>query len=212
MNKLPLLLFTLLSFFTVLLSGCSTLNKNQHRQITKQQSITERTKKLSTLTHWQIKGKMAIISPEERHSATLNWHYQGDKKRQTLNLTTILGIQVFNLESVNGMHVIEVDGKRLQGPDLNKLLASLTGFTLPTQAMTFWLKGLPYLASDKVIYHQSTQLPQTLISYYNQKKWQLKYADYRQVDQYQLDSKFTIQQAELTIKINVHKWNVTLND
>lgn len=212
MNKLTLIFITLLSCFLLLLSGCSSLNESQHEQITKHQDRTERNEKLSQLTNWKINGKMAIISPDERQSATLNWHYQGDKKRQTLNLTTVLGIQVFNLESVNNMHVIEVDGERYQSPDLNELLSSLTGFSLPTQAMTFWLKGLPYLTSDNVIYNKSTQLPNMLTSYHDEKEWQIKYSGYQQVQEYQLATQFTIKQDTLTIKINVHQWDVAVND
>jgi len=165
MNKLTLPFLTLLSCFLTFLSGCTSLTNN-HQKITEHQNITERTERLESLTDWIIQGKLGMISPNERHSLTLNWLYQGKKKRQTLNLTSILGIQVFNLESVNGMHVINADGERYQGPDLNALLSSLTGFTLPTQAMSFWLKGLPYLQSDKITYNEETQLPNTLASFH----------------------------------------------
>ncbi|NQZ86072.1 MAG: outer membrane lipoprotein LolB [Colwellia sp.] len=211
MNKLTLPFLTLLSFFLIFLSGCSSL-LNNHQQITEHQNITERTKKLEALSDWKIKGKLGMISPKERHSLTLNWLYQGERKRQTLNLTAVLGVQIFNLESVNGMHVINVDGQRYQSPDLNVLLSSLTGFTLPTQAMSFWLKGLPYLNSDKITYNVETQLPNTLTSFHDGKKWLLKYGAYQQVGQYQLATKFTIKQEDLTIKINVHQWDVTINE
>jgi outer membrane lipoprotein LolB len=211
MNKLTLPFLTLLSCFLTFLSGCTSLTNN-HQKITEHQNITERTERLESLSDWIIQGKLGMISPNERHSLTLNWLYQGKKKRQTLNLTSILGIQVFNLESVNGMHVINADGERYQGPDLNALLSSLTGFTLPTQAMSFWLKGLPYLQSDKITYNEETQLPNTLASFHNGKRWVLTYSAYQQVGQYQLATKFMIKQENLTIKINVHQWGVTINE
>ena len=211
MNKLTLPFLTFFIFSLIFLSGCSSLFNN-HQQITEHQNITERTKRLEALSDWKIKGKLGMISPKERHSLTLNWLYQGEQKRQTLNLTAVLGVQIFNLESVNGMHVINVDGERYQNPDLNALLSSLTGFTLPTQAMSFWLKGLPYLNSDKITYNEETQLPNTLTSFHDGKKWTLKYGTYQQVGQYQLATKFTIKQEDLTIKINVHQWDVTINE
>jgi outer membrane lipoprotein LolB len=211
MNKLTLPFLTFFIFSLIFLSGCSSLFNN-HQQITEHQNITERTKRLEALSDWKIKGKLGMISPKERHSLTLNWLYQGKQKRQTLNLTAVLGVQIFNLESVNGMHVINVDGERYQNPDLNALLSSLTGFTLPTQAMSFWLKGLPYLNSDKITYNEETQLPNTLTSFHDGKKWTLKYGTYQQVGQYQLATKFTIKQEDLTIKINVHQWDVTINE
>ncbi|NQZ20546.1 MAG: outer membrane lipoprotein LolB [Colwellia sp.] len=212
MNKLTLLSITSLSCFLIFLSGCSSLDNNQQAEIVTHQAQTERNKKLATLTNWKINGKMAVITPDERHGLTLNWHYQGDKKKQVLNLTTILGIQVFNLESVNGMHTVDVNGERYQSSDLNKILASLTSFTLPTQAMTLWLKGLPYLGTDVISYNAITDLPESLISYYDEKKWQVKYSSYRQIEQYQLATKFTIKQGDFSIKINVHQWDVSIND
>jgi len=212
MNKLRLLSIASLSCILAFLSGCSSLEHNQQAEIVTHEAQIERNKKLIALKNWKIKGKMAIITPGERQSATLNWHYQGDKNNQVLNLTTILGIQVFNLESVNGMHIVEVSGERYQSPDLNKILTSLTGFTLPTQAMTFWLKGLPYLNTDVISYNNITDLPETLTSYYDEKKWQVKYSRYRQILEYQLATIFTIKQDDLVIKINVHQWDVSIND
>jgi len=212
MNKLRLLSIASLSCILAFLSGCSSLEHNQQAEIVTHEAQIERNKKLIALKNWKIKGKMAIITPDERQSATLNWHYQGDKNNQVLNLTTILGIQVFNLESVNGMHIVEVSGERYQSPDLNKILTSLTGFTLPTQAMTFWLKGLPYLNTDVISYNKITDLPETLTSYYDEKKWQVKYSRYRQILEYQLATIFTIKQDDLVIKINVHQWDVSIND
>jgi len=212
MNKLRLLSIASLSCILAFLSGCSSLEHNQQAEIVTHEAQIERNKKLIALKNWKIKGKMAIITPDERQSATLNWHYQGDKNNQVLNLTTILGIQVFNLESVNGMHIVEVSGERYQSPDLNKILTSLTGFTLPTQAMTFWLKGLPYLNTDVISYNNITDLPETLTSYYDEKKWQVKYSRYRQILEYQLATIFTIKQDDLVIKINVHQWDVSIND
>ena len=212
MNKLTLLSIVSLNCFLIFLSGCSSLGSNQQAKIVTHEAQIERNKKLATLKNWRINGKMAVITPDERHGVTLNWHYQGDKGKQVLNLTTVLGIQVFNLESVSGMHTIDVNGERYKSPDLNKILSSLTGFALPTQAMTLWLKGLPYLESDVLSYNAITDLPETLISYYDEKEWRVKYSSYRQIEQYQLATKFTIKQGDFSIKINVHQWDVSIND
>ncbi|MBA6365759.1 outer membrane lipoprotein LolB, partial [Colwellia sp. BRX8-8] len=48
--------------------------------------------------------------------------------------------------------------------------------------------------------------------YSGEKKWFIKYSGYQQVDQYQLATKFTIKKDNITIKINVHQWDVTSND
>ena len=212
MNKLTLLSIVSLNCFLVFLSGCSSLDSNRQAKIVTHQAQTERNKKLATLTNWKIKGKIAVITPDKKQAATLNWHYQGDKNRQVLNLTTVLGIQVFSLESVNGMHIVEVNGERYQNRDLNKILSSLSGFALPTQAMTLWLKGLPYLESDVLNYNLQTDLPETLISYFDNKEWRVKYNDYRQIEEYQLATKFSIKQGDFSIKINVHQWDVSIND
>jgi len=195
----------ILTLFILVLSGCSTL-PNKKSQPLIQQTPQQRTSSLQQLQRWKITGKIGYIEKKSRHSATLNWQVNENNNSQQLNLTTFLGINVLQLDSNKNIHKIQVDGKTYQGKKLEALIYSITGLTLPTQALTFWLKGIPYQESDNISYQKITRLPQTLTSYYNNELWQVSYAHYQQIDDYSLATKFSIRKDDLLIKIAVNKW------
>ncbi len=119
-----------------------------------------------------------------------------------------MGINVLQLDSTDNNHKIQVDGKTYRGRDLENLIYSITGLTLPTKALTFWLKGIPYQENDKISYQETTLLPLTLSSYYNNELWQVSYANYQQISGYSLATKFSIKKDDLLIKIVVNNWAI----
>ncbi len=197
-----------LALFTLLLSGCSTVPNNENQVLIKQSS-QQRINELQHLQQWKIKGKIAFIEKKSRSSASLSWQVDENENTQKLNLTTYLGINVLQLDSNANSHKIQVDGKTYQGRNLETLIYSITGLTLPTQALTFWLKGIPYQEDDSIQYQKTTQLPLTLSSYYNNELWQVSYANYQQIDSYSLATKFSIKKDNLLIKIVVNDWSIT---
>jgi len=197
----------ILALFALILSGCSTLANKESNQLI-EQTPEQRISSLQQLQHWKITGKIGYIEKKTRNSATLNWQVNEKNKTQQLNLTTFLGISVLKLDSSANIHKVQVDGKTYYGKNLEVLILSITGLTLPTHALKFWLKGIPYQESDKISYQKTTQLPQTLTSYYNNERWQVNYANYQQIDGYSLATKFSIRKDDLLIKITVNKWSI----
>ena len=193
--------------FALALSGCSTI-PDKSSSIIIEQTPEQRITKLEQLQQWKVKGKIAFIEKESRNSATLSWKVNENQNSQLLNLTSYLGINVLQLESSDNNHNIQVDGKTYHGRDLETLIYSITGLTLPTKALTFWLKGMPYKDDDTINYHESTQLPLTLSSYYNNELWQVSYAKYQQINGYSLATKFSIRKDDLLIKIVINDWAI----
>jgi outer membrane lipoprotein LolB len=199
------LLALLLLLLTV--TSCSVTNSKKTFPLIKQ-TQSERILSLTALSTWQINGKIAFLDAGNRNSANLMWQVNKDQNSQHLNLTSYLGINVLKLESNQGLHTLTLDNNTYQSDNLNNLIYSLTGLTLPTEALHFWLKGLAYQQTDTIIYNDLTGLPNTLLSQHNQKKWQIKYQDYQQVNQFTLPTKITINQGDLVIKIVIKTWSV----
>jgi len=201
----------LIIFFSgVFLSSCSTTKHASDQSIQSIQSIEQRNQQLLILNKWQLKGKIAFLQAKKRESASINWTV--NNKNQKLNLSTYLGISVLKLTSSNGLHTIKVDGKRYQSSDLETLIYSLTQLTLPVQALSYWLKGLPYQSSDHIEYHTETQLPTSLKSHYDDRLWHIKYGKYKNIKNrstnMQLATKVTISQGDLTIKLAINNWTL----
>jgi outer membrane lipoprotein LolB len=202
-SKRPIILF-----FVVILAACSSINDRPVAELKAQQSVDSRNKQLTQLNHWTIAGKIAFINNQERQSATLHWQKNDSEKTESLNLSTVFGIKVLELTQQQDNFTLEVDGEHYKTQDLDYLIYSITGLNLPTRAMSHWLKGVAFLPTDKITYHKTTQLPETLISSYNNKKWQIKYSKYHHIDRYQLAKQLTITQGDLRIKIVIHSWKV----
>lgn len=197
---------------SIILSGCankpSPSSKNNINALTAQQ----RTAQLLKHKHWQLRGKIAFIEKiknkkDKRESASFTWHINEEIPKQTLNLTSYLGINVLRLESNKNQHLIKVDGKEYHGTNLALLIYSLTGLTLPTKALTYWLKGLPYHVSDTLKVDLNTQLPHSISSYYNNALWQINFSNYQNFNGIEMATKFTIEKEGLLIKIAVKKWS-----
>ncbi len=199
--------FSLLFILTIVINGCTT---SPPKSLTEQtnQTIEQRNAQLARINDWQLNGKIAFIQSDNRESASIRWQYLQSKNSQKLDLNSYLGINVLHLASKDNIHTIEVDGKSYQSDNLDQLITSLTGLTLPTQALTLWLKGLAFHPSDKITYSARNQLPSVLISEHNNQHWQIIYANYQQVKGVLLATKFTIKQNDLLIKISVKKWSL----
>ena len=195
-------------FLFSILSACTSINDVPVSSNELSQNINSRNKQMIQLSHWTIAGKIAFINNQERQSATLYWQKNENEQTESLNLSTLFGINVLTLTQQQGNFALEVDGQHYNTQDLDHLIYSLTGLNLPTRAMNNWLKGLVFLPEDKITYHETTQLPESLISYYNNKEWLIKYSKYHHIGPFQLAKQFTIIQDDLRIKIVIHSWKI----
>jgi len=215
-SKLHSLYFYSFLFANLFLTGCVSNPKNEHVQVT--YDIEERSERLLATEKWQLRGKIAFIQKaiylgdkEKRESASIAWQVNEKTQTQELNLTTYLGINMLNLKSIKNKHVIKVDGKEYRSADLPQLINSLTGLTLPTKALTYWLKGLPYENNDQLIIDEKTKLPKSISSNYHNTLWQINYYNYQKFNglnfnNLNMATKFTIKKNDLLIKIAVNKW------
>ena len=200
-----LLLLSTLSSLT--LSGCTSVPLKQDQSIIAQ-TPAQRTLQMKQLKNWKVTGKIAFIDKKSRNSASLSWAVNERTKTQQLNLTTYMGINVLQLNSRNNLHTIKADGQTYKGGNLEALIMDITGLTLPTNALTYWLKGFPYHDEDKFEYQNSTQLPLSLSSNYNNEKWQIIYGNYQSFDGYVLAKNFTIKKGGFMIKIAINDWTI----
>jgi len=199
--------FSLLLLTVMLFNGCSS-QRLQSAKLEKHQTIKQRNEQLSQINDWQFNGKIAFIQSNKRESASIRWQYKQSNYSQKIDLTSYLGINILHVESNKNIHTIEVNGESYKSRDLDQVIYSLTGLTLPIDALTFWLRGLTYHSKDSMSYHVDSKLPLQLTSEYNNEHWQITYADYQQVNDVQLATRFTIKQNDLLIKVLVKKWTI----
>lgn len=209
-NKITIMTKKLSTLLTILflLYGCASNKNIEQSQPIEYQSKEARINKVKKIQQWQINGKIAFIQQNERESASLFWLYDQSNEKQTLKLTTYLGINVLSLNSEKDIHAVEIDGENYQHENLDQLIYSLTGLMLPTKALPYWLKGLAFSDNDLVVYNENSGLPSKLTSFYQGNEWQINYKKYQRVDEVNLAHQFTIKQNNLTIKIVLNQWKL----
>ena len=198
-----LLIPCLLMLLTV--TSCTSIN-NSSQVIINDKLIQTRTTELAQFSHWQVKGKIAFIQQQNRESASLFWQVNEAKASQLLKLTTYLGINVLSLEQSKQQVSITVDGEKHHSDNIDQLIWQLTGLTLPTKAMHFWLKGLPFAEHDRIVF-DAKGLPKTLTSFYQGRVWQINYQTFKQYQNVVLPNKLTVKQNDLTIKLAINQWS-----
>ncbi len=198
------LLMGLIMCLTLMLGGCAQLGSFGKQQ--NYDPSSDRTELLSSINDWQIKGQIAFIQPSKREKASIFWQHGEDN--QSLNLTTYLGINVMSLESINGSHQLTIDGKDYQTRNLDQLIWQLTGLTFPSDALTHWIKAVPYSDSDEISLSTESQLPATITSYYNNQQWRVQYSRYKEFQGVQLPTSILIKQQGLTIKLAIRQWQI----
>ena len=186
----------------LLLAGCSGLDQREPAS-TSWQTHSEH---LTLLQQWTANGKMAVRTANASESASLIW--QQDNQNTYVQLSGPLGI---------GATTIHSDGQKLeihQGDEHRTIdisnpdaIVLNTGWDLPLQALSYWLKGVPAPAS-KV---QRLELdPQTelLISLW-QDDWEVNYQRYEQFQGFTLPTRLQIQRGETRAKIIISDWQTS---
>ncbi|RHW75428.1 lipoprotein insertase outer membrane protein LolB [Colwellia sp. RSH04] len=203
---------TSFSFLILFITACSTVQTEQ--SLVTNVSAQQRVKQIDIISQWKLSGKIAFLQGDSRERANIYWSIDESIPSQKLNLSSYLGINILQLNSKKDHHTIKLDGKQYNGDNLDYLIEELTGLTLPTQALKYWLKGIPYSnTKDSITFDAQTGFPKSLQSslvnsYGQEQQWLINYSRYKMVNNIALATKFTIKTQDLTIRIAIDKWQL----
>jgi outer membrane lipoprotein LolB len=94
---------------------------------------------LDALTVWSVRGKLAIISPDERKSANLSWQQENEKI--SMLLTSVVGSTIARMTYDGEMATLEADGQNWQDPSPSVLIYQVTGWDVPVEQLAQWMKA-----------------------------------------------------------------------
>ncbi|WP_019616121.1 lipoprotein insertase outer membrane protein LolB [Psychromonas ossibalaenae] len=188
--------------FIFILSGCAQIPVDD---APKNDSWSQHQRQLQNLNNWQLSGKLAFITPEERISLNLFWQ-QSDQEFQ-ITLTNFVGLSVLDVKKDRSETKIIFDGKTYYGDDTETLIKQLSGFVIPIDVLQQWIKGNP---TDAV--YQLNENNQ-LLSLNGQDKhninWSIDYADYKTTQHINLPHKLQLKRPNLRLKFAINKWIIT---
>lgn len=177
----------------LVLAGCTT-TQPQRDQVNWQQERA----RLEQLTHWELSGKIAIITARQKGSARLNWQQNGDDYR--LNLTSLIGTSILELSRSQGrVSLTDNEGRQHQSQDAEALIFQLTGWHLPIAGLPDWIKGLPGKADYRLN-------PDNSLASVRDGQWQISYQEYRDQDGYRLPHLLTMTGPQSRLKLQINEW------
>ena len=196
-----------LTLLLLILSGCTSINKQQTVQVNNPQSNHQA--QIEALTNWKIKGKLIVKSPKEKLSASLNWSQQ--ESNSDTRLTTFMGISILKLIKKDDQATLTVDGKTHQSDDAQQLLADKTGFNWPIDQLPMWIKGHSDIGKRQYDIKnrlKTIELPATSTS----PAWTINYPTYQQVNHqgqtFELPLKVRLTGQNMTITIKIAQWQI----
>ena len=187
-------------FLSLFLAACS-----QTPELTlKNEPWEAHIEKIEKVENWMLSGKLAIISPEERHSLNIYWQQKGNDTH--LVLTTFIGTTVLDVKKTDQItQITDHNNKRYFSKDSASLIKQLSGMDLPINQLKKWIKGSPDTASFEL---NSNNLLLSLQEKTEEAPWTVTYKSYRTVNNINLPYRIQLKRNNLRLKFAISKWLV----
>ena len=183
--------------FALFLVGCATTDSNTQYNEAVWRGQRE---SLEQLTHWNLAGKLAIITQNQKGSARLTWQQRGDD--YDLLLTSLIGTTIMELHRRQGRtEIVDDQGIRHSDSDSEALVYLLTGWPFPIAQLPTWIKGLPGNASYQLAADGRLESLQD-------QQWQIHYQNYARNRLWLLPTALTLQGPQTTIKLRINEWQI----
>ena len=165
----------------------------------------DRSTRLSQFDHWQLLGKLAVRQPTDSGTAIINhWIQQGEAYDLALS-SSFLGMGSTTLKGVPGFIELTLsNGETYRSGDPEALVKAATGWQLPLQSLTWWIRGLPALDGDFLLLFDD----QGKLAMIRQAGWEIRYDRWHepQGDRPALPARVTALKEQKRIRVAVSRW------
>lgn len=191
----------------ILLPSCKTVTKPQLSSLTPEQSREY----VEQLDHWSFSGKIAFIplstAGGKKQSAAIHWVQS--QEDYTVKVNTILGINVFSLESTESQATLHYDSDKYVGLSSEQLLRSHTNLSLPLTHLPIWLKGIS-LNTPHIQLETTENSRISSLTFHDQfgQQWQLNISTYQDVEGVKLPRKILIENDRFKIRLIITQWRL----
>ncbi|WP_336367181.1 lipoprotein insertase outer membrane protein LolB [Marinobacter sp. C2H3] len=127
---------------------------------------------LAAFDRWDLSGKLAVRQPSDSGTALIN-HWRQDGSRYELALSSaFLGMGSTRLQGSPGsLELTLANGDQYRSTNPEQLVADATGWQLPLESLSWWIRGLPAPGGGaRLLFDQSGQLAMI-----QQAGWDIRY-------------------------------------
>ena len=189
----------------LLLSGC--VHQTTHQPVPDWETHQTRVQQLS---HWQITGKLGVRVPGDNGSANLRWENQAQNFR--LDLSGPFGQGRLLITGKPGKVTLQQPGDApLIADSAASLIYQATGWTLPVELLTFWVRGIP-APQQPVSWIEKNDAG--LVAALKQDGWHIHYSQYQRVKldgttYVQLPGKILAEYQDIRLTLIIRQWTLT---
>lgn len=183
-----------LAFLLLLVTGCVT---NPNIRI-----LDPRAKiPVSDLNHWQFNARVAIKTPEENVTASLEW--QKDRSLFDFLLSGSFGVTIAHLVQQEDLATLEIpDTDLLTHNDAEQLLNQTLGWEFPIEALSYWIKGQPSgRAGEQLRYDEKGRISSIELD-----QWHIRFSKYQLYQGYFLPKMIKATHPDISLKVVAKKW------
>ncbi|WP_347332090.1 lipoprotein insertase outer membrane protein LolB [Marinimicrobium locisalis] len=134
----------------------------------------------SELHSWTLSGKLGARVPNDSGSARVRWKQQHGDYRIDLSGPFGQGRIIIDT-TASGVRLRQGGEPPMEAADAESLLWQATGWHLPVEELTYWVRGIPAPNSEHDILARTEA---GLISQLRQRGWHLSYEEYQRVRQH----------------------------
>ncbi len=156
---------------------------------------------LYQLEHWKIKARVAIKTPKDSVSATLDW--ENNRDNFDFHLYGTFGTTYAHLIQDGQEAVLKLsEEKTYYHSDAEQLLSQSLGWEFPIDALSYWIKGLPSHKPGESINRQDNGL----LSAANLNGWQVNFSRYQNYSGYSMPRIIKAVHPRMSLKLLIKDW------
>jgi len=152
---------------------------------------------------WELQGKLAIRTPEDKLSANLYWRHS--EERDELTLTTMLGTTVLTLEATPNSAHLHIDGKDFRDTNAQALLERVSGWSIPINDLPLWITG-QVGSLDRVIAVDSAGQAKQLQNVQTPPPWLVTFLSWQSQSGAKVPYQLTLERGDLQLKLQLNQW------
>lgn len=165
----------------------------------------DRAAKLGQFDHWQLSGKLAVRQPSDSGTAIINHWIQSGEAYDLALSSSFLGMGSTKLKGTPGfIELTLANGESYQSGDPDALMAAATGWQLPLESLTWWIRGLPAPAGDfRLLFDDKGQLAMI-----RQNGWEIRYDRWHESQSKTptLPARITALKEQKRVRVAVSNW------
>lgn len=173
----------------IFLTGCQT------------QNIKKTSGNLAQQQHWKMKARVAIKTPEDNVTATLDWQKQNSEF--DFHLYGLFGVTYAQLIQEKNKAILNLpEDRSYTHSNAQQLLYQSLGWDFPIDALTYWVKGLPSYHSDE----QVSRNQQGQIEIIQLNDWTVTFKQYQSYSGYVMPRMIKAIHPQMSLKVVVKDW------